>query len=66
MSGIASKLSLVSATNENYAALANVKFDFSLIKMEAPIEFNGIASALSYRRRVEAEEGPSHKTARRL
>jgi hypothetical protein len=66
MSGIFSHLSLVSATNENYAALANVKFDFSLIKMEAPIEFNGIASALSNRRRIEAEEGPSHKTARRL
>lgn len=59
-------LSIFSATNENYAALANVKFDFSLIKMEAPIEFNGIVSALSARRRVEAEEGLSHKTARRL
>lgn len=58
--------SIFSATNENYAALANVKFDFSLIKMEAPIEFNGIVSALSAKRRIEAEEGPSHKTARRL
>jgi hypothetical protein len=66
MAGSPSKLSVFSATNENYAALANVKFDFSLVKMEAPIEFNGIASALSARRRVEAEEGPSHKTARRL
>ncbi|KAJ4375334.1 hypothetical protein N0V83_002420 [Neocucurbitaria cava] len=34
--------------------------------MEAPVEFSGIVSALSARRRVEAEEGPSHKTARRL
>lgn len=58
--------SLISATNENYAALANVKFDFSLVKMEAPVEFNGIVSALSRRRRAEAEEGPSHRTARRL
>ncbi|KAL1792914.1 hypothetical protein ACET3X_009421 [Alternaria dauci] len=66
MSGFPSRMSIFSATNENYAALANVKFDFSLIKTEAPIEFNGIASALSSRRRVEAEEGPSHKTARRL
>jgi hypothetical protein len=66
MAGFPPKLSVFSATNENYAALANVKFDFSHVKMEAPIEFNGIASALSPRRRVEAEEGPSHKTARRL
>ncbi|ORY07682.1 hypothetical protein BCR34DRAFT_437899, partial [Clohesyomyces aquaticus] len=58
--------SIFSATNENYVALANLKFDFSLIKMEAPVEFNGIVSALSARRRVEAEEGPAHKTARRL
>jgi hypothetical protein len=66
MAGFPPKLTVFSATNENYAALANIKFDFSLVKMEAPIEFNGIASALSARRRVEAEEGPSHKTARRL
>jgi hypothetical protein len=59
-------MSIFSATNENYAALANVKFDFSLVKMEAPFEFNGIASALSSKRKVEAEEGPAHKTARRL
>ncbi|KAH7380276.1 hypothetical protein DE146DRAFT_624942 [Phaeosphaeria sp. MPI-PUGE-AT-0046c] len=59
-------MSIFSATNENYAALANVKFDFSLVKMEAPVEFSGIASALSARRKLEAEEGPTHKTARRL
>ncbi|KAF2800371.1 hypothetical protein K505DRAFT_263875 [Melanomma pulvis-pyrius CBS 109.77] len=67
MSALTTALSsMFSATNENYAALANVKFDFSLIKMEAPVEFNGIVSALSARRRIEAEEGPPHKIARRL
>lgn len=67
MSGLSSiQGSFFSASNENYAALANLKFDFSLVKVEAPVEFNGIVSALSDRRRVEAEEGPSHKTARRL
>ncbi|KAG9185468.1 hypothetical protein G6011_08012 [Alternaria panax] len=66
MSGFPSNFSVISAHNENYAALANFKFDFSLFKVEAPIEFNGIASALSTRRRVEAEQGPSHRTARRL
>jgi hypothetical protein len=29
MAGFPPKLSVFSATNENYAALANVKFDFS-------------------------------------
>lgn len=58
--------SFFSATNENYAALANIKFDFSLLKLEAPVEFNGIVSALSTKRRIDAEEGPTHKTARRL
>ncbi|KAF1925279.1 uncharacterized protein M421DRAFT_423813 [Didymella exigua CBS 183.55] len=67
MSRLTSALgSFMSATNENYAALANVKFDFSLIKMEAPVEFSGVVSALSTMRRVDAEQGPSHKTARRL
>jgi hypothetical protein len=67
MSSLSSTLlSIFSATNENYAALANIIFDFSLIKMEAPVEFNGIVSALSASRGVEAEEGTSHKTARRL
>ncbi|KAK7193131.1 hypothetical protein DPSP01_007529 [Paraphaeosphaeria sporulosa] len=57
--------SIFSASTENYAALANIKFDFSLVLMEAPVEFNGIVSTLSMKRRTEAEEGPSHKTARR-
>ena len=52
--------------NENNLALANLKFDFSLMKVEAPAEFSGLGSALSLRRRVDAEEGQPHRTARRL
>ena len=54
------------ATSENNLALANLKFDFSLMKVEAPAEFSGLGSALSRRRRMDAEEGQPHRTARRL
>jgi len=36
--------SLVSGTNENTFALANFNIDFSLVKVEAPIEYQGLAS----------------------
>ncbi|KAF7507750.1 hypothetical protein GJ744_010179 [Endocarpon pusillum] len=58
--------SLLSATNENNVALATFNFDFTLLKVEAPTEFSGLASALSSYRRNDAEEGLPHKTARRL
>ncbi|KAB8664856.1 hypothetical protein FH972_026279 [Carpinus fangiana] len=47
-------------------ALANVNFDFTLFKVEAPIEFKGVGTALSQVRRKEAESGRSHATARQL
>lgn len=55
-----------SATNENTLALSNIKFDFSLVKVEAPMEFAGLGKALTKRRRAEAEDGLHHKTARKL
>ncbi len=58
--------SVISATNENTLALGSLKLDFSIIKYEAPAEFSGLGAALSSRRRTEAEDGPHHKTARRL
>ncbi len=58
--------SLVSATNENTLALANIKTDISLIKVEAPPEYTGLNAALTSKRRIAAEEGSAHKTARRL
>ena len=56
--------SLLSAEVNN--SLASVKFDFTLMKLEAPIEFSGLGAGLSTRRRIEAEDGPHHRTARRL
>lgn len=52
--------------NENSAALINGNFDFSLVKVEVPPEFNALGSTISHNRRVDAEEGILHKTARRL
>jgi hypothetical protein len=58
--------SLFSATNDNTIALANLNFDFSLVKYEAPQEFRALGEKLSSQRRNEAEGGQAHQTARRL
>ena len=57
---------LLSAANENILALSNFKFDFSLVKVDAPREYSELGQALSTGRRNEAEDGSHHRTARRL
>ncbi|KAM3072718.1 hypothetical protein ACMFMF_007051 [Clarireedia jacksonii] len=52
--------------NENTASLATLNFDFTLIKLEAPVEYTGLGQAISKTRKINAEEGNLHKTARRL
>ena len=47
-------------------ALANINFDFSLFKVDAPKEYKGVGDVLSTMRRENAESGMSHITARRL
>src|SRR5271168_2187085 len=59
-------LSLTAGVQETTLALANVNFDFTMIKMEAPPEYHGLGSRLSKRRKLEAEEGLVHATARQL
>ncbi|KAK3379613.1 hypothetical protein B0T24DRAFT_675376 [Lasiosphaeria ovina] len=54
------------ASQETTVAFANLNFDFSLIKYEAPKEFQGLGEALSTRRRAAAENGSVHVTARKL
>ena len=58
--------SMLSTVSENTAALASMKFDFAVVKVEAPAEYSGLGEALSIRRHHEAEDGIHHKTARRL
>ncbi|KAH6714304.1 hypothetical protein BKA61DRAFT_58103 [Leptodontidium sp. MPI-SDFR-AT-0119] len=68
MSSTISKLTaaFVSGTQETTVALASLNFDFSLVKVEAPMEFQGLGAALSSRRRESAEDGLTHTTARKL
>lgn len=56
----------VNNTVEVAPALANLNFDFSLWKIDAPKEFDGVGAALSKIRREEAENGMPHITARKL
>jgi hypothetical protein len=59
-------MSLISGSNENTLTLANLNFNFSLYKVEAPKEYLGLGNALSHSRRESAESGSSHRTARKL
>lgn len=56
----------LTAALESTQALANVNFDFSLVKAEALCEFHGLGQLLTHSRRESAEDGPLHVTARRL
>ncbi|KAK4206319.1 hypothetical protein QBC37DRAFT_133716 [Rhypophila decipiens] len=56
----------MSATNEVVVTAANINFDFSMVKYEAPPEYRGISEALTSTRRQQAEAGEIHITARRL
>lgn len=57
---------LSSVTNEVTLAAANINFDFTLVKYEAPKEFHQLGNSLSKLRVHNAEYGPIHITARRL
>lgn len=57
---------LVGGNQEFQLALASLNFDVSLIKMEAPNEYQPLALALPSRREAEAEDGRTHATARKL
>ena len=56
----------VSLTNENTFALVNINLDFSLFQLKPAEEFLPVGSALTVRRRQEAETGPTHRTACKL
>ncbi|KAJ8131732.1 hypothetical protein O1611_g1895 [Lasiodiplodia mahajangana] len=57
---------LASVTNEVTVAAANLNFDFTLVKCEAPKEYQSIGQSLTPYRKAEAEGGSQHVTARRL
>lgn len=47
-------------------AAANINFDFTLVKLEAPAEYKTVGRLLTPKRVREAEDGPTHVTANRL
>lgn len=57
---------LTSVSNEVTLAVAQFNMDFTLMKVEAPQEYQGLGSALSPSRREQAEVGLTHTTARKL
>ncbi|GES59373.1 hypothetical protein ATEIFO6365_0003065400 [Aspergillus terreus] len=57
---------LAAATSDITLAAANINFDFTLVKNEAPKEYHSLGSALSKTSKEQAEFGSAHITARRL
>ena len=57
---------VLGGTVDTTVALANINFDFSVLKVEAPREFHELGNSLSPPRRKEAEAGSVHTTARKL
>jgi hypothetical protein len=57
---------LLAGSRENTLALAALNFDFSLYKVEAPAEYQGLDTSLSQELHSLAESGSQHLTARKL
>lgn len=58
--------SIVTGVNENTLALASLNFDFSLVRLQVPEEYNAVGRCLAAGRRENAEYGMAHRTARKL
>jgi hypothetical protein len=58
--------SAATMSNEFTVAAANFNLDFTLMKVEAPPEYQRLGAALSTNRRQRAEAGSAHTTARKL
>jgi hypothetical protein len=57
---------LAAVTNEVTVAAAKINFDFTLVKYEAPKEYQPLGELLSANRKSNAETGTCHIIARRL
>lgn len=55
-----------SVAQETTLALSNIHFDFSLVRMEAPLEYRSLGAVLSNKRKRETDDGSTHITARNL
>jgi hypothetical protein len=58
--------SILQGSTDITLALANLNFDFSLVKVDAPASYHGVGEVLSKKRKNVAENGSVHITARKL
>jgi hypothetical protein len=58
--------SVATVHNENSLSLANLNFDFTLVKLAPPKEYDGLGASISAKRKADAEDGELHRTARKL
>lgn len=58
--------SLLNLSQENTIALANLNFNLSLFKCDAPLEYHALGESLSKSRRTAAEDGHLNDVARKL
>ncbi|CAK7238440.1 hypothetical protein SEUCBS140593_010690 [Sporothrix eucalyptigena] len=58
--------SMISITNENTLALLNVNIDFALVRCDPSPEYSKVGSALTLKRKHEAENGALHSIACKL
>ena len=52
--------------NKKAVSFVNLSADFTLIKVEAPPESKGVGPTISEDRKINAEDGTVHRTARKL
>ncbi|KAH6672035.1 hypothetical protein B0J14DRAFT_543808 [Halenospora varia] len=57
---------LAAISQEVTITAANFNLDFTLMKVEAPAEYQPLGSAISLHRQHQAESGSAHRTARKL
>ncbi|KAM0192125.1 hypothetical protein ACHAPC_001966 [Botrytis cinerea] len=58
--------SVATLQNETTFSLSSLNLDFTLIKLEAPIDYKGVGNNISSARKHDAEADGLHKTARKL
>ncbi|TGO11245.1 hypothetical protein BTUL_0114g00220 [Botrytis tulipae] len=58
--------SVATLQNETTFALSSLNLDFTLIELEAPVEYKGVGASISSARKHNAKTGGLHKTARKL
>ena len=59
-------IAAINGSQKTSMGVATFNFDFSLIKVDAPTEYRLLGTSLSRKRKLDAEDGKTHVTARQL